>query len=244
MSARRIQELVDEYLNGNESWMYVVEGIVDTLLDGDIDAQLAELPPETRDSITWTLKDRYAATIGRDPADYSIVESVCLQPGCEKEYRADLARREERLRTVEIPKLQAWLGAHPLPPRDPFPIALVRDLFRRLDLELQDLQAQRPRGVGHRKAREREVDKGVPNLRAVVSALATALDRAELAGAGSQEQALAWEGFDRVAHLIAARQDLGAAEKAVVDAGASRRNAAASAIGRSPPGTRGVLSKP
>lgn len=244
MPDRRIEDLVEEYHEGFLTLGGLFSSIVDLLVAGDIDAQLTSLPPETREWIVWSLRDHYSPIAGQAPQDFFILESVCLVPGTEEEYAVDRARREERLRTTEIPGIQDWLRAHPLPPRPPFPVDVVRALRSRTEDTLNALLASRPSNLTPKERRAWSGREAVGRLGAVVAELDSALARAELAGTGSQEQALAWEGFERIAGLLERRDDLSPAETTLVQAAAASRRSNLASAGASPPGTRGVFSGP
>lgn len=242
MPERRIEDLVEEYHEGFLTLGGLFSSIVDLLVAGDIDAQLTSVPTETREWIVWSLRDHYSPIASSSPESFFILESVCLVPGTEEEYAVDRARRDERLRTVEIPKIQDWLRAHPLPSRPPFPADLIRALRSRTQDSLNALLATQPPNLTRKERRAWSGREAVERLGAVVAELGNALERAELADAGSQEQALAWEGFERVASLLAGRDDLTPAEAALVQAATARRRLNLASAGVSPPGTRGVFS--
>ena len=211
-----VRELLDEYDRGLTTRMEVLNKIIDVLVNADVDAQLAEISPHALDWVLWGLRDQYAPIIGHDPDAYSILEGVTVRRGEEEEYRLDLARREERLRTIEIPSIQRWLRAHPLPTRELFPIAVVRGAHARIERDRKALWATMPPHLTQKEQKAWSKRERYDELCSVEIGLYQALERAELAGAGSQEQALAWDGFERVAHLLALREDLTAEERELV----------------------------
>ena len=190
--------------------------LLEVLTTADVDAQLAELSPDRLDWVVWELRDNYAPIIGHDPAAYGIIEGVTVLPGNEEEYRLDLARREEHMRTVAVPSIQRWLRVHPLPARDPFPTAIVRCLHARTERARTTLWASKPPHFGAKQWRTWPERERYDDLLSLEIELEKSLHRAELAGAGSQEQALAWQGLERVAHILAAREDLTVEERQIV----------------------------
>jgi hypothetical protein len=131
---------------------------------------------------------------------------------------------------------------HPLLPREPFPVDLVRGLHSRTERDFKALLATRPPNLGRKESRAWAENSRIEKLGSLELELKSAVYRAELAGAGSEEQALAWEGFDRVAHSLALREDLSAAESGLVQMAQTRRSAKRASTRRSAPGTRGVFS--
>jgi hypothetical protein len=70
MTARTISDVIEEYLEGMLARGEVFERMVDVLVEGDIDARLSALPPETRDWPQWGLHCHYAPIQGRDADSY------------------------------------------------------------------------------------------------------------------------------------------------------------------------------
>lgn len=220
-----VRELLEEYGSGLLSGAELSSSLLQVLAGADIDAQLAEVPPDALDWVLWELRDNYAPIVGHDPASYMIIEGVTVLPGKAEEYRLDFARREERMRTLEIPWVQRWLEAHPLPAREPFSGAVVQRLHARVEASREALWASRPSHLGSKQWRswsERELYEVLGRLEIELD---KSLRRAALGGPGSQEQALAWEGLERVAHLLAAREDLTVEEREVVVEAGQRRGA-------------------
>ncbi len=138
------------------------------------------------------------------------LRDVMVRPGAEEEYRRDLARREEHSRSVEIPWIQRWLSTKPLPACDPFPTQLVQALHDRLETERLSLIERRPLSISRKEWSSS-------------AALQTALGRSVLSGAGSQEQALAWQGVSRVVERVLERNDSSADEREFLDRAKLRR---------------------
>ena len=205
---RTLRWLLDAYNQGLITRLEVSHKALEVLANADVDGQLAELSSDELDWVVWDLRDSYAPIIGRDPAAFEILEGVTVQPGAEEEYRQGLARRVERLRTIEVPSIQHWLRAHPLPACNPFPTALVRGLLARVEHDRKAVWSRLPLDLTRREQKTWLKRERYDELCEVGTGLLIALERAELAGAGSQEQALAWNGFFRVAHLLLLRQDL------------------------------------
>jgi hypothetical protein len=208
-----VKEILDEYADGLLTGAGLSGRLLQVLAGADIDAQLAEVSHEALDWVLWELRDNYAPIAGHEPASYGIIEGVTVHPSQQDEYLLGLARREEHLRMVEVPWVQRWLRAHPLPAREPFPSAIVRGLHTRVAADRETLWASKASSLGPKEWRTWPERKRYDDLLSLEIELEKAVQRAELGGAGSQEQALAWEGFDRVAHLLVSREDLSPEER-------------------------------
>lgn len=218
-----VKSLLDEYSNALLTGAELSSKVFHVLANTDIDSQLEQLSPEALDWVLWELRDHYAPIVGHDPATYNIIEGVTIDPRRREEYFSDLARRVERLREVELPIVQRWLMDHPLAPRGPFPSSIARGLYTRVKASREVLWNSRPAELGLKQWRVWSEHVGYDILLSLEIELEKSLQRAELGGVGSQEQALAWEGFDRVAHLLGGRQDLTVEERRIVAEARQRR---------------------
>ena len=173
--------------------------ILDVALSSDLEPQLDAIDVDRADRSMWILRDAYAPIVGHEPEKYLIVEAVTVRRGYEEEYRGDLAHREHQARQTRIPAIQAWLAARPLRAREPFPTGTIRRVLSLVTEKKQALLDGRPTDLDRKQSRAWWSDSGCNDLVHLEVELTNALRRADTGPIGSQEQALAWDGVERIA---------------------------------------------